>query len=304
MVWANARYAASFNGGPVFEPGGYLTDYYTKEAVKVIENNRHRPFFLYLAHWGIHNPLQTLKEDYDAFAHIDDHTLRVYSGMIRALDRGVGEVTEALEANGLTENTLIVFTSDNGGASYIGLPDLNKPFRGWKLTHFEGGTHVPFMARWPTQIEAGSVFEEPVHHVDLFHTFAAAAGAEIPADRKLDGVDLVPHIRGERQDAPHETLFWREGYQQTVLHRGWKLIRTDLPGGRRWLFHLAEDPTEQMNLAAEFPGRLEILEALLDTHNREQAQPLWPSITQSPQLIDKHGGQSYEEGDEYIYWPN
>ncbi|TDJ27134.1 MAG: sulfatase [Gammaproteobacteria bacterium] len=304
MVWANARYAANFNGGAAFEPDGYLTDYYSNEAVKVIENNRHRPFFLYLAHWGIHNPLQALKEDYDAYPHIEDHALRVYSGMIRALDRGIGKVTEALEANGLTENTLIIFTSDNGGARYIGLPDINKPFRGWKLSHFEGGTHVPFMAKWPARIEAGSVFDDPVHHIDLFHTFAAAAGAEVPTDRKLDGVDLVPYIRGEKEGAPHETLFWREGYQQTVLHQGWKLIRTELPNNRRWLFHLAEDPTERVNLAAEFPARLETLEALLDAHNAEQAEPMWPSVIQSPQLIDKHGGQPYEEGDEYIYWPN
>lgn len=304
MVWANARYAAHFNGGAAFEPDGYLTDYYTNEAVKVIENNRHRPFFLYLAHWGIHNPLQTLKEDYDAYPHIEDHALRVYSGMIRALDRGVGKVVEALEANGLTENTLIIFTSDNGGARYIGLPDINKPFRGWKLSHFEGGTHVPFMAKWPARIEAGSVFEDPVHHIDLFHTFAAAAGAEVPTDKKLDGVDLVPYILGEKEGPPHETLFWREGYQQTVLHQGWKLIRTELPNNRRWLFHLAQDPTEQVNLAAEFPSRLETLEALLDAHNAEQAEPMWPSVIQSPQLIDKHGGQPFEEGDEYIYWPN
>ncbi len=304
MVWANARYAANFNGGAAFEPDGYLTDYYSNEAVKVIENNRHRPFFLYLAHWGIHNPLQALKEDYDAYPHIEDHALRVYSGMIRALDRGIGKVTEALEANGLTENTLIIFTSDNGGARYIGLPDINKPFRGWKLSHFEGGTHVPFMAKWPARIEAGSVFDDPVHHIDLFHTLAAAAGAEVPTDRKLDGVDLVPYIRGEKEGAPHETLFWREGYQQTVLHQGWKLIRTELPNNRRWLFHLAEDPTERVNLAAEFPARLETLEALLDAHNAEQAEPMWPSVIQSPQLIDKHGGQPYEEGDEYIYWPN
>jgi len=304
MVWANARYAADFNSNGQFEPEGYLTDYYTDEAVKVIENNRNRPFFLYLAHWGIHNPLQALKEDYDAYAHIDDHALRVYSGMIRALDRSVGRVTQALEENGLTDNTLIVFTSDNGGARYIGLPDVNKPYRGFKLSHFEGGTHVPFMAKWPARIEPGSAYDEPIHHIDLFHTFAAAAGADVPTDRKLDGVDLVPYVRGDLQGAPHETLFWREGYQQSVQHQGWKLIRTDLPNNKRWLFHLEEDPTEQNNLAVEFAGRMEILEALLDAHNAEQADPLWPSITQSPQLIDKHGGQPYEEGDEYIYWPN
>ena len=129
MVWASSQYKAQFNGGEAFEPDGYLTDYYSREAVKVIENNKNRPFFMFLSHWGIHNPLQATREDYDALAHIEDHHLRVYAAMIRAVDRSIGMVTQALEDNGLTENTLILFTSDNGGAQYIGLPDVNKPFR-------------------------------------------------------------------------------------------------------------------------------------------------------------------------------
>ena len=181
---------------------------------------------------------------------------------------------------------------------------MNKPYRGWKLTHFEGGTHVPFMAKWPARISAGGQFKEPVHHIDLFHTIAGAAGAPLPAGVKLDGVDLLPYVRGERDGVPHETLFWREGYQQTVQHQGWKLIRTDKPEGKKWLFNLAEDPTEQVNLAAQHPEQASALESLLNAHNAEQADPLWPSVTQSPQLIDKHGGQPYEDGDEYIYWPN
>ena len=140
MVWAMGRYSVNFNGlgepNEQFAPQGYLTDYYTDEAVKVIEHNRHRPFFLFLAHWGIHNPLQASREDYEALSHIKDHRLRVYSAMIRAVDRSVQRVTQALEDNGLSDNTLIIFTSDNGGAGYIGLTDVNKPYRGWKLNHF------------------------------------------------------------------------------------------------------------------------------------------------------------------------
>ena len=303
VVWANAVYSAQFNGGEPFQPDGYLTDYYTNEAVKVIEANRHRPFFLYLAHWGIHNPLQALRADYDAFPHIDDHALRVYSGMIRSLDRSVEHILAALEANGLTGNTLVIFTSDNGGAGYIGLPDVNKPYRGWKLTHFEGGTHVPFMAQWPARIAPGARMTEPVHHIDLFHTIAAAAGAELPAGVRLDGVDLLPYVQGEVSGAPHETLFWRQGHHQSVLHDGWKLIRADRPD-KRWLFNLTEDPTEKTNLAERFPERVDELEALLAAHNAEQAEPLWPNVIDGPQLIDKTGAEPYVAGDEYIYWPN
>ncbi|MEZ5502971.1 MAG: sulfatase-like hydrolase/transferase [Halioglobus sp.] len=310
MVWATARYAAQFNGGERFQPRGYLTDYYTDEAIKVIEANRNRPFFLYLAHWGIHNPLQASQEDYDAFPQIQDHALRVYAGMIRALDRSVGRIEDALQANGLADNTLVIFTSDNGGAGYIGLPNINKPYRGWKLDHFEGGIHVPFMARWPARISAGSVMSAPIQQVDLFHTIAAAAGAPVPAGRTLDGVNLLPFVRGETQGSPHDTLFWREGYQQTVWHQGWKLIRADQPDKpagtpqKKWLFELAADPTEQHNVAAQNPAKVAELEALLAAHNAQQAAPMWPSVVQDAQLIDKPGGVPYEEGDEYIYWPN
>ena len=314
MVWATGTYAATFNGvgeaGEYFKPRGYLTDYYTDEAVKVIENNRNRPFFLYLAHWGIHNPLQAAREDYDALSHIEDHRLRVYSAMIRAVDRSMARVAQALEDNGLTDNTLIIFTSDNGGAGYIGLPNVNKPYRGWKLNHFEGGTHVPFMAKWPARIDAGSSIEAPIHHNDIFTTIAAAAGVQVPQDRKIDGVDLLPYIRKETSDAPHETLFWREGHQQTVLHQSWKLIRAEQPHlpqpapMAKWLFNLAVDPTEQNNLAAQNGEKVAELEALLAGHNEEQVEPLWPSVFNSTQLIDMTTNEPYEEGDEFIYWPN
>ena len=314
MVWATGTYSAAFNGvgnpGEQFKPKGYLTDYYTDQAVKVIENNRNRPFFLYLAHWGIHNPLQAARADYDALSHIEDHRLRVYSAMIRAVDRSVARVTQALEENGLTDNTLIILTSDNGGAGYLGLPNVNKPYRGWKLNHFEGGTHVPFMAKWPARISAGTSMEDPIHHNDIFTTIAAAAGAQLPQDRKIDGVDLLPYVRKETSGAPHETLFWREGHQQTVLHQGWKLIRAEQPHlpqpapMAKWLFNLAVDPTEQNNLAAQNSEKLAELEALLAAHNAEQVEPLWPTVFNSPQLIDKTTNEPMEEGDEFIYWPN
>ncbi len=321
MVWTNARYAAQFNGGPLFAPDGYLTDYYTDEALKVIEANRNRPFFLYLAHWGIHNPLQALRSDYDAFPHIEHHALRVYAGMIRSMDRSVRRIQETLAELGLAENTLIAFTSDNGGAGYIALLDVNAPYRGWKLTHFEGGLHVPFAASWPARIPAGTTVTEPVHHFDLFSTFVAAGGGALPEDRTIDGVNLLPYATGEADGAPHETLVWRQGHHQTILHQNWKLIRAKEPSARErevpnpsqeralaeervWLFDLANDPTERRNVAEQQPERVAALQALLAEHNAQQAEPMWPSVVNGPQLIDKHGGAAYVPGDEYIYWPN
>ncbi|MGH0028906.1 MAG: sulfatase-like hydrolase/transferase [Myxococcota bacterium] len=303
FLWAAMQFAASFNGGPAFAPDGYLTDYYTEQAVEVIEANKDRPFFLYLAHWAPHTPLQATRQDYEALSHIELHRERVYAAMIRSLDRGVGRVLEALERNGLDENTLVLFTSDNGGAGYIGLPDVNRPFRGWKITLFEGGIHVPFFAKWPARIPAGSELTAPVHHFDMYATAAAAAGAPLPDDRKVDGVDLVPFVTGEAPGVPHEALFWRSGASQSALVGGWKLSVSD-PPGRTWLFDLANDPTEQHDLSEERPDKLAELRARLVAHNAEQADPAWPSQLLAPVNIDKDLTRPDAPDDDYIYWSN
>ena len=303
FLWPNMRYAASFNGGPMFEPKGYITDYYTDEAIKVIEGNKDRPFFLYLAHWGIHTPLQALKSDYDALSNIKDHRLRVYTAMTRAVDRSVGRVMQALKDNGLDENTLVIFTSDNGGAGYVGLPDLNKPYRGWKITLFEGGTHVPFFAHWPSVLPKGTKYDKPVSHLDLFATAAAAAGVAVPTDRKMDGVNLVPYIRGEKSGAPHEKLFWSDGGYQSVLKDGWKLQVSALQD-KKWLFDLAGDPTEQNNLVAQEPEKVAELLAELQAHKAEQMAPRWPWVAALPVPIDKTLAQTITKDDEFVFWQN
>ncbi|MAE93869.1 MAG: sulfatase [Deltaproteobacteria bacterium] len=307
FLWRALKFAASFNGGDAFEPARYLTDYYTDEAVKAIEANRDRPFFLYLAHWAPHTPLQAAKEDYDALSHIELHRERVYAAMIRSLDRGVGRVLDALRTHGLEENTLVLFTSDNGGAAYIGLPHVNDPFRGWKITLFEGGVHVPFLAKWPAKIAPGRTYEAPVHHFDLYATAAAAAGAPLPSDRKMDGVDLVPYVRGETAGVPHEMLFWRSGAAQSVRRGRWKLNVSDPPGRddrREWLFDLESDPGERRDLSAEQPAVLAALRAALDTHNAEQAEPRWPSQMSTPINLDRAEHEPDQPGDEFAYWSN
>ncbi|MBD3855878.1 MAG: sulfatase-like hydrolase/transferase [Acidobacteria bacterium] len=307
FLWRALKYAASFNGSEAFEPERYLTDYYTDQAVKVIEANKDRSFFLYLAHWAPHTPLQASREDYEALSHIESHRERVYAAMIRALDRGVGRVLEALRRQGLEENTLVFFTSDNGGAHYIGLPEVNQPYRGWKISFFEGGIRVPYFVKWPAGLAGGQTFAEPVHHFDIYATAAAAGGVSLPTDREIDGVDLVPHVRsaakGERTDPPHDTLFWRSGHYQVVLADGWKLQVNDRIDGD-WLFDLNTDPTEQSNLAEREPERVAALRQLLAQHNAEQVEPLWPSVAEMPVNIDKTLVEHDAPDDEYIYWPN
>ena len=304
FLWVGLRYAASYNGGDAFKPGGYLTDYYTDEAVKVIQANNNRPFFLYLAHWAPHTPLQAAKEDYDALSHIEDHTERVYAGMIRSLDRGVGRVLQSLEDNGLTENTIVIFTSDNGGAGYIGISDVNKPFRGWKITNFEGGIHVPYFVKWPSEIKSGTTYKEPVHHFDIYSTIADAAGATIPTNVEVDGVSLLPYARGEEKGKPHETLFWRAGDYRTVRHNDWKMAVVPQLS-KTWLFNLAEDPGEKTNLAEANPDVVDELMALLEEHNAQMVPSKWDSAGAMPINVDKHLRQARDPAtDTYVYWSN
>ena len=306
FLWAALNFAASFNGGPLFEPPKYLTDYYTDQAVKVIEANKDRPFFLYLAHWAPHTPLQASKEDYAALSHIELHRERVYAAMIRSLDRGVGRVMQALKANDLDENTLVMFTSDNGGAGYIGLPDVNDPYRGWKITLFEGGIRVPFLARWPARLPAGETFDAPVHHFDMYATAAAAAGADLPTDRVMDGVDLTAYVTGiDTTQAPHEYLFFRSGAAQAVRDERWKLMVSAPEGQPRkeWLFDLTAEG-EWEDLLAEQPDVAVRLRQALDGHNAEQQPSRWPWVSTTAYNVDRDLSQEDEPDDEFAYWSN
>jgi arylsulfatase A-like enzyme len=303
MVWASSQYAASFNGSEPFEPGGYITDYYTDEAVKVIDNNKDRPFFLYLGHFAPHNPLQSLRKDYEKHSHMENHTLQVYAGMIEALDRSIGKILSALEKNGLTENTLIIFASDNGGAGYIGLDDINKPYRGWKLTHFEGGMHIPFFAKWPAKIKKDMKYNKRIHHTDIFSTILGAANIEPPKEITIDGVNLIPFLTNEKRGEPHEALYWKNVTYQAIIHDNWKLMRSKYPKEKEYLYNLEKDPYEQNNLALLEPEIKILLHEKLNTHIESMPEPSWPQSVFMPVVIDKPQTE-YKEGDELIYWPN
>jgi uncharacterized sulfatase len=304
FLWARMQFAASYNGSDWFEPGGYLTDYWTDESLKVIEANRNRPFFLYLAHWGVHTPLQATREDYEAVGDIEPHRARVYAAMLRAVDRSVGRIMDKLEEEGLADNTIIVFSSDNGGAGYIGIPEVNAPYRGWKITLFEGGIRVPLFMKWPAAIQPGTVIDEPVAHIDVMPTLAAATGAALPAGVEIDGKNLMPLATGTGGiSRPDDALFWSSGYYKVVRAGGWKL-QVNGRQQKSWLFNLNEDPTEQTNLAASEPEKLAELQALIDAHWKDARDPLYPYTIESPIKIDNTIDAEYVDGEEFVYWPN
>jgi arylsulfatase A-like enzyme len=303
FLWRVLPYAIRKDAGPRFKPGGYLTDYLSDEATRIIEANRNRPFFLYLAYNAPHTPLQAAKADYDALDHIEDHATRVYAAMIRSLDRGVGKVLEALRRNGLENDTLVVFSSDNGGAHYLGIPGVNAPYRGWKMTFFEGGLHSPFFLKWPERIPGGSTSDTPVSHIDLFATAAAAAGTALPDDRQIDGVDLLPFATGERRGPAHDALYWRSGGLRMVMADGWKL-QIDGRRDKRWLFDLVSDPTERDDRSAREPEIMSALEARLDAHDAELGPRHFPALVEAAIPIDRTLADPYVPGEEFAYWPN
>jgi uncharacterized sulfatase len=125
----------------------------------------------------------------------------------------------------------------------------------------------------------------------------------VPADRRIDGVDVLPHVSGARPGDPHGALFWRQGHYQAVIAAGWKLQRAERPN-KKWLFHLEKDPTEQHNLADRQPDKVRELEALLAAHNAEQQPPAWPAVAELPISIDKTLAEPESPDDDYVYWPN
>ncbi|MEO0698743.1 MAG: sulfatase/phosphatase domain-containing protein, partial [Pseudomonadota bacterium] len=204
----------------------------------------------------------------------------------------------------LAENTIFVFSSDNGGAGYIGLPEINAPYRGWKQTLYEGGIRVPLFMRWPAQIEPGTVDETPVAHIDVMPTLAAAAQASLPQGVEIDGVNLLPLATGDGAiERPNDAIFWQSGDYHVVRAGDWKLQRGGLED-QLALFDLASDPTEQVNVAADQPEKTAELVALLDAHQAGRKEPVYPGVVGGVVMVDKTMAETYEPGDEYVIWAN
>ena len=307
LLWGNLPYAVNFNEGTRIKPEGHLTDYLTNEAVKAIEKNKNRPFFLYLAYWAVHSPLQAKKEDYEKLSFIENHEERVLASMVMTVDRGVGKIRDVLKKNNIDDNTIIIFTSDNGAPGYIGLPDLNKPYRGWKLTHFEGGVHIPYIVSYPNKIPKGKIYDGRVSNLDIFSTVASVAGVDLNRndlrDIKFDGVNILPYLSGGNEGEPERILFNKSGDYSFLIKDGWKL-QVDLVQNKKWLYNLNQDPTEKINLIESDIEKLNELELILSNKLSEQVKPIWPSLLDWPIFIDKTLDEKVNKTDEYIFWAN
>ncbi|MEC7566586.1 MAG: sulfatase-like hydrolase/transferase, partial [Planctomycetota bacterium] len=201
---------------------GYLTDNLGREAAAFIRRHREEPFFCYIPFNAVHWPLQAPEEDVRRY-HNENPDRNVYLAMLDRMDKAVGVVLDELELQGLTQNTIVLFMSDNGGSKKV-FADNGK-LRDFKQSTYEGGIRVPFMMSWPGKVEAGHVIETPVISLDFFPTICQAAGISIPRDRQLDGKSLLPLLSGEAVGTHHEHLYWDGDEGRHAIRSGaWKLV--------------------------------------------------------------------------------
>jgi arylsulfatase A-like enzyme len=229
-------------------PITYLTDDKGDECVDFIRRNKNRPFFLFASFNAPHAPMQATEADLELFSHIKDTKRRTYCAMVHRLDVNIGRIMEALKAEGLEENTLVVFISDNGGPCDQNA-SINAPLNGQKGILLEGGIRVPYMMRWKGQLPEGISYHHPVTSLDLAPTFLELAGGKISEENDFDGLNLMPFITGKMEGRPHKTLNWRFTISAAILEGDWKLVR--LPDRLPMLFNLAEDLSEQNDVAMQ-----------------------------------------------------
>jgi len=271
----------------------YLTDAFAREAVNFIERHQRDPFFLYLAFNAVHTPMHATDARLERFASITDKQRRTYAAMLTALDEGVGRVLDTLRAAELERDTLIVFLSDNGGPTMRGTTingSRNDPLRGSKRTTLEGGIRVPFLLSWKGSLPEGTRFEQPVIQLDVLPTVLAAAGVKVESDWKLDGVNLIPYVKGETSTPPHDALYWRLGAQTAIRQGDWKLVSYDRTADetnktsdvtsepdvtKPRLYNLARDIGETEDLSGANPQKVAELENLWKDWASQLKEPLW-----------------------------
>lgn len=274
---------------------GDRLDHQTRAATTFIDQNKNNPFFLYLAYFAPHVPLEATEKYLGRFTGEMPERRRYALAMISAIDDGVGRILDKLAEHEIDENTLIFFISDNGAPLKIEKKDLplsmkggawngslNTPLNGEKGMLSEGGIRVPFLARWKGTIPAGQVYEHPVISLDASATILSVAKAEVPSN--LDGVDILPHLTGQNAAPPHDALYWKFWNQWAIRKGAWKYL---IGNQREFLFNLDDDLSEQTNLIAKHPEKAkalqeELLEWNLTLHHK--ANPLNPPASNSEEV--------------------
>ncbi len=262
-----------------YEPGTYLADFLTDKAEDFIRRHTKEPFFLYLPHFGVHSPLQAKEELIKRFKPkppFEGHHNPVYAAMIASVDESVGRIMTVLDELKLTENTVLIFSSDNGGVGGYERESIKKagditdnaPLRSGKGSLYEGGTRDAFIVRWPRVIKPGSTVDTPAIHVDLYPTFLEIANTPAPANYLLDGESLVPLLRDPGAALKREAIYqhfpgylgagnnqWRTTPVGVIQSGDWKLMEF-FEDHRLELYNLRDDIGEKTNLSEKLPGKV------------------------------------------------
>ncbi|MCL4139596.1 UNVERIFIED_CONTAM: hypothetical protein GTU68_030558 [Idotea baltica] len=255
----------------------YLTDALSHEAIRFVKDasEKEKPFFLYLSYNAPHVPLEAKREDLAKFAHIKDEKRRAYAAMVYSVDRGVGEIEEALKVSGQFDNTLIVFLSDNGGKTTKGA--TNYPLSKGKGSTQEGGYRVPMFFHWPNNVPAGERFDHPVSALDFYPTFAGLANAKIPEGKQLDGKDIWSDLLAKKNAHKDENIYvlrHREGYTDVGVRKNqWKALKVEQQSWK--LFNIEKDLGEKNDLSSKYPEVLNGLILNAEKWSKTHIQPQW-----------------------------
>lgn len=252
------------------EPDYYVTDMLADEACDFIEDNSENPFFVYLAFNAVHSPLQVDPEAMKRYPNLEGNRQKL-AAMTWSLDQACGRVIDKLEELGLDENTIIVFSNDNGGPN--GTNTSNYPLSGMKATFLEGGIRVPAIVSYPGVIKAGSEYNYPTSFMDMLPTFANLAGCNPIEEGKTDGVDILPYLTGEKENRPHQTLFWKAENRGVVRDGDWKFMR--FPDRPAELYDLSKDVGEHNNLADKHPDLVKKYYIMLFDWEMTLERPMW-----------------------------
>ena len=235
-----------YDNGKRIDTKKYLTEELSDNAVKFIDDNSDNPFFMYLSYNAPHTPLQATQRDLERNSHIDIEKRRTYAAMVSSMDDGIGLILDKLEEKNISDNTIVIFFSDNGGVEWYNFSD-NGPLRGIKGDFFEGGIRVPFAMQWPKKIRAGIKYDKPIIALDIFATVASAAKAEKYIKNKIDGVNLLPYLNGDKNESPHEYLYWKNPDKDidVVRDERYKYLRIKK---EEYVFDLKNDMSEESNI--------------------------------------------------------
>ena len=254
----------------------YLTEELSDNAVKFIEDNAKDPFFLYLSYNAPHTPLQATERDLERNDHIDVEKRRTYAAMVSSMDDGVGLILDKLEEKNISENTIVVFFSDNGGVEWYNFSD-NGPLRGIKGDFFEGGIRVPFTMQWPKKIKPGINYNKPIIALDVFATVVSAASAEKFIKNNIDGVNLIPYINGEVNGSPHDYLFWKNPDKDIDVIRDnrYKYIRVK---DDEYIFDLDNDLSEENNIISSSKNIYQELKLKFNEWEKDMIDPVFMDL--------------------------